>query len=92
MFVNAQSIAHGLNLQGGGRAGIFHSLTWKWDDYWQLIKRIWRRGQRDRVFIHHVVAVDTIDEALCAALAGKGRTQGALLGALRAYSYRRPPG
>lgn len=86
---NPQSMAHGLNLQGG-RVGIFHSLTWRWDDYWQFIKRFYRSGQRHRCFVHHVVAVDTVDEAMGAVLAGKGRTEGALLRALREYSHRRP--
>jgi len=90
IFVNAQSIAHGLNLQGGGRAVIWHSMTWNWEHYWQLIKRVWRQGQTKRTFVYHVVAVDTIDEVKCATLASKGTTQGALLCALRAYSFRRP--
>lgn len=90
LFVNAQSVAHGLNLQEGGRAVIWHSLTWNWEHYWQLIKRVWRQGQKHKTFFYHIVADGTVDEVMCAVLRGKGTTQKALLDALRAYSFRRP--
>lgn len=89
VLVNAQSVAHGLNLQQGGRAVIWHSLTWNYEYYWQLIKRVWRQGQKRKTFVYHVVARDTVDEAMCDVLAAKGRTQQHLLRALRAYSFRR---
>lgn len=90
LFVNAQSIAHGLNLQEGGRAIIWHSITWNWEHYWQLIKRLWRQGRLHSTFVYHLVAMDTIDEVKCDTLAGKGQTERALLDALRRYSMRRP--
>lgn len=89
LFVNAQSVAHGLNLQQAGRAVIWHSLTWNWEHYWQLIKRLWRKGQRRKVFVHHVVATDTVDEAKVLALSAKGATERALLDALRRYAATR---
>ena len=90
LFVNAQSIAHGLNLQEGGRAVIWHSLTWNWEHYWQLIKRVWRQGQTRKTFFYHIVAEDTVDDVMCAVLRAKGTNERALLDALRAYSFRRP--
>lgn len=90
VFVNAASVAHGLNLQQGGRAVIWHSLTWNWEHYWQVIKRVWRQGQTRKTFFYHIVAEDTVDEVMCAVLRAKGSTERALLDALRAYSHRLP--
>jgi SNF2 family DNA or RNA helicase len=88
LLVNPQSVAHGLNLQGG-RAVIFHSLTWNLEDYEQLVRRIWRQGQTKKVFVYHIAARRTVDEVILEALARKGKTQERLLGALRGYAARR---
>ena len=90
LFVNAQSVAHGLNLQRTGRAVIFHSLTWNYEHYYQLLKRIRRQGQRFKTFLYLVAAADTVDEALLLALGRKAATEKALLAALRAYAFTRP--
>lgn len=89
LLAQPQSVAHGLNLQGVGAAVIWHSLTWDLENYEQLIRRIWRQGQRDRVVVHHVVARDTVDAAIMGALRSKDRTQRALLGALKSYAATR---
>jgi SNF2 family DNA or RNA helicase len=89
LLAQPQSVAHGLNLQGVGAAVIWHSLTWDLENYEQLVRRIWRQGQKERVVVHHLVAKDTVDEAIMAALASKDRTQRALLSALKAYALRR---
>lgn len=85
-----QSISHGLNLQGKGRALIWYALTWNLEDHDQFIKRIHRKGQKKRVFVHYIVAKDTIDEVMMTALKRKTRTQRALLDALRERYL--PPG
>jgi ABC-type Zn uptake system ZnuABC Zn-binding protein ZnuA len=68
-----------------GRAVIWFGLTWNLEDYFQLIRRIWRRGVADRVVNHHISARDTTDVALLSALGAKHRTEKALLDALRDY-------
>ncbi len=40
---------------------IFHSLSKKYDDYYQALKRIHRLGQKRRVFTYVMLARDTID-------------------------------
>jgi SNF2 family DNA or RNA helicase len=85
LLAQPQSVAHGLNLQGTGAAVIWHSLTWNLEDYEQFIRRVWRQGQKERVVVHHIVAKDTIDEAVMAAIALKDRTQQHLLTALKTY-------
>jgi SNF2 family DNA or RNA helicase len=80
-----QSLAHGLNLQGAGFHVAWHSLTWNFELYEQFIHRVWRQGQKaSRVFVHHIIAEDTIDRAILAALRSKKKGQQALFDALRA--------
>lgn len=88
LLAQPQSVAHGLNLQGTGAAVIWHSLTWDLENYEQLIRRVWRQGQKERVVVHHIVARDTIDEVILkvsAAGGKKDRTQQALLEALKSH-------
>ena len=89
LFAQPQSVAHGLNLQGTGAAVIWHSLTHNLEDYEQLVRRIWRQGQKERVVVHHIVAKNTVDVAIMRALRSKDRTQRALLSALRDYAKQR---
>lgn len=88
LLAQPQSVAHGLNLQGTGAAVIWHSLTWDLENYEQLIRRVWRQGQKERVVVHHIVATGTIDEVImktAAAGGKKDRTQQALLEALKSH-------
>lgn len=88
LLAQPQSVAHGLNLQGTGAAVIWHSLTWDLENYEQLIRRVWRQGQKERVVVHHIVARGTVDEVILrTASAGgkKDRTQQALLEALKSH-------
>lgn len=85
LLAQPQSVAHGLNLQGVGAAVIWHSLTWNLEDYEQLIRRVWRQGQKDRVVVHHVVAKDTVDEVVLKTVMKKDKTQRDLLGNLKEY-------
>ena len=86
LFAQPQSVAHGLNLQGTSATVIWHSITWNLEDYEQFIRRVWRQGQKERVIVHHIVAKDTIDEAIMGMLKSKDKTQRALLSALRDYA------
>ncbi len=84
LLAQPQSVAHGLNLQGTKAAVIWHSITWDLEVYEQFIRRVWRQGQEGRVFVHHVVAKNTIDEVVMGMLKKKDKTQRALLNALKA--------
>jgi SNF2 family DNA or RNA helicase len=78
------SIGHGLNLQGAGNHVAWFSLTWDRELYDQLIGRVRRSGSRhDRVFVHHLLARNTVDETIYFALRRKARVQDALLAALQ---------
>lgn len=86
--VHPASAGHGLNLQAGGNIIIWFGLTWSLELYQQANARLWRQGQKETVIIHHIVATDTIDETVMAAIGRKENMQAALMNAVRA-KYRR---
>ena len=81
------SMSHGLNLQEAGRAVIFHSLIYSYEQYDQLIRRVWRQGQKSKVFVYRIVAKDTVDEAILKVLTRKEAGQNALFNALSDYFH-----
>lgn len=83
LLAQPQSVAHGLNLQATRANVIWHSLTWDFEAYEQFYKRVWRQGQQHTVFVHHVLARNTVDRLILNALMRKDRTQRALLDALK---------
>ena len=90
LFGHPQSIGHGLNLQEVGHHVAWHSLCYSYELYDQFIRRILRQGNKNkRVFVHHLVMKDTIDEAILAALRSKERGQSALFKALKEYQRSR---
>lgn len=83
-LIHPASAGHGLNLQTGGSALVWFSLTWSLELYQQTIARLWRQGQKETVVVHHLVTKGTIDENVMAALAKKDTGQAALLSAVKA--------
>lgn len=83
-LIHPASAGHGLNLQSGGCALVWFSLTWSLELYQQTIARLWRQGQKETVVVHHIIAKSTIDENVMAALAKKDTGQAALLDAVKA--------
>jgi SNF2 family DNA or RNA helicase len=79
-----QSIGHGLNLQHAGNHVCFYAPIWNLELHDQFIGRVRRQGSvHKRVFVHYLVARDTIDEAIMWSLKAKAKEQDALLGALK---------
>lgn len=83
------SSSHGLNLQGG-RAVVFHSLTYNYEHVYQLIRRVHRQGNVGRVVIHYIVARDTVDEAIYRSVAAKAKGEAAFVGSLKRYRLSKP--
>lgn len=85
LFGHPASMGHGLNFQkGSAQHVIWFSMFWDLELYDQFIKRIRRQGNKaKRVFVHHILAKDTVDEVVFHAQRGKTRTQNALLDALK---------
>ena len=64
---------------------MWFGLTWSLELYQQTVARLWRQGQSSNtVVIQHIVAEDTIDERILAALRRKDATQAALIEAVKA--------
>lgn len=82
--IHPASAGHGLNLQSGGSTLIWFGLTWSLELYQQTNARLYRQGQNETVVIHHIIAKDTIDEDVMAALTRKEKTQASLIDAVKA--------
>ncbi len=85
LLVHPTSVAHGLNLQAGGRAICWFTQTFNLEEYHQLIRRIYRQGQGRRVFNYRITARKTIDGYLSQVLEDKDITQKSLLTGLKEY-------
>lgn len=83
LVTHPASAGHGLNMQKGGNRIIWFGVTWSLELYQQFNARLWRQGQRNGVFVHHIVARGTIDEKVIAALNGKAATQDGLMSAVK---------
>ena len=83
LLAHPASAGYGLNLQQGGHHVIWFGLNWSLELYEQANKRLHRQGQQEKVIIHRLVAQDTRDVDVAAALEGKSDVQTALLDALR---------
>ena len=68
-IVHPASAGHGLNMQDGGHHIAFFSLWWNLEHYMQVIDRIGpvrqaQSGYDRRVFVYHILARGTNDEAV----------------------------
>ena len=76
------SMGHGLNLQAACRHVCWYGITWNFEFYDQAIRRVYRQGQKDHVFVYHIVAKGTLDEKVLRVLGKKEKGQKDLLNAL----------
>lgn len=83
-LIHPASAGHGLNLQQGGSTVVWFGLTWSLELYQQLNARLYRQGQKNTVFIHHIITKNTIDENVIKALEKKNVSQNSLIDAVKA--------
>lgn len=77
------SMGHGLNLQGACHHICMFGITWNYEWYAQFIKRVYRQGNTaEKVFLHWIIARDTLDEKVQAVLADKGASDEGVKAAL----------
>lgn len=62
LAMHPRSSAYGLNMQDAGHHMVFYSLPWSLELVKQGIGRMWRQGQRNKVFVHSLIVVETEDE------------------------------
>jgi len=88
LFAHPASAGHGLNLQDGGNILVFFGHWWSLEEFQQIIERIgpvrqMQAGHDRPVFIHHIVAADTIDETIMERRESKRAVQDLLLDAMK---------
>jgi SNF2 family DNA or RNA helicase len=89
LFAHPASAGHGLNLQDGGNILVFFSVNWNLEEHLQIIERIGptrqlQSGYDRPVFIHRILARDTVDELVLQRLQSKRRVQDILMDAMKA--------
>jgi SNF2 family DNA or RNA helicase len=84
MVMHPASGGHGVDgLQVGGNVGVWYGLPFSLDLYEQAVARLHRPGQKNHVVVHHLVAINTIDERIMQVLETKGDMQQALIDAVK---------
>lgn len=88
MFAHPASAGHGLNLQDGGHILVFFSLNWNLEEYLQIIERLgptrqMQAGYDRPVYIHYIVAKNTVDSLVLQRLRDKREVQDVLLEAMK---------
>jgi hypothetical protein len=87
LVAHPASAGHGLNLQDGGNILVFYGIGWDLELHDQIIERIGPQRQKqsgyDRnVYIHYLIATDTVDEVVFERLATKRSVREVLLEAM----------
>jgi len=86
LLVHPTTVSLGLNLQAGGNAVCWYSLTWNLEEFDQTNRRVWRQGQQAKTCVIHILATEnTIDQRIADTLSGKDADQGRLFKALTDY-------
>lgn len=86
LFGQHTTVALGLNLQESGNTMIVHTLPWSYETWYQLIRRIYRQGQKSKqVFVHVLLAKNTVDELVWKSLQEDNGTHVSLFDSLKDY-------
>ena len=91
LLSHPQSAGHGLNLQDGGNSLVFFGHNWNLEERLQIIERIgpvrqMQAGHKRPVFIHNIIARDTVDEMVIERVETKREVQDILLAAMKRKS------
>jgi SNF2 family DNA or RNA helicase len=88
LLAHPASAGHGLNLQDGGNILVFFGHWWNLEERLQIIERIgptrqMQAGHDRPVFIHNIIARDTVDELVIERVETKREVQDILLSAMK---------
>lgn len=88
LFAHPASAGHGLNLQDGGNILAFFGLNWNLEERLQVIERIGpvrqlQAGHSRPVFVHNIIARDTVDDIVLARVESKRDVLDLLLEAMK---------
>lgn len=82
MLLQPASFKHGINIQDGGHHLIWFSLPDSLEAYEQTVGRLYRRGQKDTVYVHHLITQQTEDVKQMPRLTHKQSSQEGLMQAV----------
>ncbi len=86
LILHPASAAHGLNFQHGGNIAVWYGLNWSLELYQQFNERLPRWGQKsDHVWLYRILARNTNDLRVAAALVRKNATQDRITDAVRVH-------
>lgn len=93
LFAHPASAGHGLNLQDGGNILVFFGHDWNLENRLQIIERIgptrqMQAGHDRPMFIHNIIAKDTVDEMVIERVNTKRETQDILMEAMKVRGYK----
>ena len=93
LFAHPASAGHGLNLQDGGNILVFFAHDWNLENRLQIIERIgptrqMQAGHNRPMFIHNIIAKDTVDEMVIERVETKREVQDILLTAMKQKGYK----
>jgi SNF2 family DNA or RNA helicase len=88
LLAHPASAGHGLNLQDGGNILVFFSVNWNLEEHQQIIERIGpvrqlQAGHNRPVFIHYILANETVDFDVLERLESKATVQEVLMKAMK---------
>jgi SNF2 family DNA or RNA helicase len=88
LFAHPASAGHGLNLQDGGNTLVYFGHWWNLEERLQILERIgptrqMQAGHDRPVFVHNIIARDTVDELVMARIETKREAQDLLLEAMK---------
>ncbi len=88
LFAHPASAGHGLNLQDGGNILVFFGHNWNLEERLQIVERIGpvrqlQAGHNRPVFIHNIIARNTVDELVIERIETKREVQDILLQAMK---------
>jgi SNF2 family DNA or RNA helicase len=88
LFAHPASAGHGLNLQDGGNILVYFGPWWNLEERMQILERIgptrqMQAGYDRPVFVHNIIARDTVDEMVIERTETKREVQDILLDAMK---------
>ena len=83
MAIHRLSAGHGINLQAGGSHIAWYGLPWDLEGWLQTNGRIDRQGQKRATYSHAIMARNSMDQKIWAALTVKDADQAAIIAEIR---------
>ena len=93
LVAHPQAAGHGISLQDGSNILVFYSIDWNLETHQQMVERIgpmrqMQAGHNRPVFLHYILARNTVDETVMKRLTTKASVQQTFLDAMDAYNKR----